>query len=203
MTTAVEDQPVGTDTASEAAALFRSQVQLSTNGQETWRNSIRGRVVVRRTGLDGRERHDLIRSGATFTVTPDQRREQQAAAANERLDMFINGQLQPVILCDGHEDNESILSNPNHLPEADTATIFRLKGDKFARRIAAIDNPAAIDRLLELAEDPRNGAFVAQLRILERRHDQIDHTADHVRADVSAGERTAPAPGAFKPVTPS
>lgn len=178
------------------------EVQYS-DAVETWRNVIRGRVVVRKRDIAGQESSELVRSGTTFTITPDERRQNEAAILSDNVNPFRNGTLQPVMLVADHPDNEAILTNPNHLPDDDPGEVFKLKGEAFLERVMKITNPQALERLIELAEEPATKCYVVQLRWMERRLSQLVTPIETVKPEANgtgpSRERSATT---IRPVTP-
>lgn len=168
--------------ANLARASTRSEVQYS-DSVETWRNVINGRVIVDRKDLAGNVKSEMVRSGLTFTVTPDERRINEAAMISDDLNPYRNGTLQPVMLVKDHPDNEAILANPNHLPDDDPGQIFELKGEAFLERVMVISNPQALERLIELAEEPANHCYVVQLRWMERKLAQLVQPITQVKPE--------------------
>lgn len=170
---------------------------------ESWRNVTQGRVVVIKLSAQGQRRHEMVGPDRTFHLTPRERRINQELAANEDLDVFLNGTLQPVRLTDS-PDAPELLDNPNHLTDAEARGLFRKDMPTFAERVHAIKNPSALQRLVDLAEnDEKVKATVMQLRVLKARLELVQPAAiSHVRADVASGEKEAPSGTGIKAVTP-
>jgi hypothetical protein len=118
---------------------------------EAWQNATLGRVVVIKLDSRGQQRHDLIGPGKTFHITPIERRMNQERAASEEQDVFLNGVLQPVTLLENAEDFERLKENPNHVSEDDVRSMFKFKLPEFRARLEQIGNPAALERLMEVA----------------------------------------------------
>jgi hypothetical protein len=163
---------------------------------ETWKNVTRGRVVLWRLGALGQKRSEMIGADKLFHITPRERRMNQEAAANEDLDVFLNGTLQPVRLIETSDDFKQLTANPNLLGDDEQVSrLFRAGPDVFAARLAEIKNPSALERLLQLANQDETGATVAQLRMIQARLDQVQPPINSVH--MGGEERPA-----IKPVTP-
>lgn len=133
--------------------------------QEVWKNATVGQVVIQRSSPNGLVRHELITGERTFSISPDDRRMNQNLAANSDLDLFANGTLQPVNL---PEDTEpGLLENPNHIPDSQLPSFFRLQIRTFTKRIEAITNMAMLERLRELG--PGQDATVRQMEVIGAR----------------------------------
>jgi hypothetical protein len=163
---------------------------------EAWLNAGKSRVFINRFDGKGGTRQELIAAGRTFHLTPAERRMNQEMAANEKLDLFSNGMLQPVRL---GEEAEALAGNPNHLAATDEQGIFRLHWKTFERRITEIDNPTLLERLLELAVD--QDATLRQVNLITARLAEVaPPTQEAIRPDPGTG----PVPGVptMRPVTP-
>lgn len=171
---------------------------------ETWQNATRGRVVLRRVGALGQVRYEMIGSGKTFHITPQERRMNQEICANEDLDFFLNGTLQPINLADT-DDAEILKNNPNLLGDDEQIRrLFKASADVFAERLASIKNATALERLKEISYQEETNATLNQVRMIEARLEQISPEIDNVhpgitetsQPDVRAGDRP------IKAVTP-
>lgn len=150
-------------------------------GIETWRNATAGTVYITRIGEYGKRISELIYGGRVFSITPQERRLNQNACANAKLDMFTNGTLEAVSLLDDEPDTPKLRNNPNMLDEREIPRLYRLRGEAFTERIAQISNPATIARLLELARDPRLNCTVQQFETLRRRERALAGEAEEDR----------------------
>lgn len=160
------------------------------DGLELWKNPGQAQVVILRAAANG-PRHELISGGRTFTISPDDRRMNQNMAANEDLDIFSNGILQPVQLLE--ETEERLLGNPNHMGEDDIRSFFKLHHKTYEKRIADISNPVLLQRLLDVAKE--QDATVRQVEMIQQRLDTVAPPLS--QPDDIAG----PVPH-IKPVTP-
>lgn len=143
--------------------------QVGPDGLEAWQNATKGRVVVHKYGVSGDRRTELVGPARIIQLTPKERRLNQELAWSEEADVFLNGTLQPVRLVEGDEDAAKLASHPNHLSDSDAKKLFKSNLDKFAERLGEITNPAAVERLLQLAEDPTIGASFHQHKMVEDR----------------------------------
>lgn len=157
-------------------------------GLEAWQNATKGRVVVRKYGVGGDIRQEMVGPNRVIQLSPQERRLNQELAWSEEADAFLNGTLQPVRLVEGDEDAEALASHPNHLSDTAAKKMFSQSLDKFAARLEEITNPAAMERLLGLAEDPTTGASFHQHKMVEERltkllaPEKIDHIKGHAPA---------------------
>lgn len=152
---------------------------------EAWTNATAGRIMLRRHSVTGELQTELIPSGKTIHLSPMERKMNQEVAANEDLDVFLNGSLQPVRLLEGEASSEAMAAHPNHLSEDEARRLFKASPDAFAARLDEITNPAAVERLLALAEDPGIGATFHQHQQVQARLNvlnapqQVDHIRTH------------------------
>lgn len=143
-------------------------------GLELWKSTVPGIVAVNRLAEYGRKRVELIKGNRSFNITPQERRMNQNACALPELDPFTNGTLQPVSLIDDEPDTPALRENPNVLDDKDIEKIFRVKGEAFADRIAKITNPSTLNRLAEMAREPRLNATIQQYEQIKGRQRAID-----------------------------
>lgn len=172
---------------------------------ETWKSVTRSKVRIKRIGEFGRIYSESILAGARFTITPEERRLNQVETSKKEYDVFSNGMLQPLSLFEDDPDFDVLMESPNHLPEEDPSKIFRLHGDKFRQRVQAITSVATVRRLLELADDERTKATVAQHRVIEEHLASIDVDIVHIKTQVEEKlQKGEPGPtgdeDTFKPI---
>lgn len=167
--------------------------------QEIWQNVTRARFYIQRVGEYGKRYDELIGPGKKFVVTPHERRINEQLAATEGQNMFRNGTFQAIRLNPEEPDTASLLHNPNNFTDQEAKAIFRLKGEHFRNRLTEIDNTTALDRLKELAYDPKTQATVHQLGMIESRLKEISAPVDHVKP----GRETSQTPSGMKAVTPA
>lgn len=171
---------------------------------ETWKNVTKGRVSIIMLDSHGQKRHELIGSNRTFQLTPAERMMNQHSAANEKLDVFANGTLQPVALIDGLPPELALVPSTNHVADGEIVDLFSLAPELFNARIAEIDNDVALRAMLATAEDPATDARISQVRALEARLAEVgDATPTHVKPSVSGDDVTiGRSSGVSKAVTP-
>jgi hypothetical protein len=170
--------------------------------QEVWQNVTRARFYIQRVGEYGKRYDEMIGAGKKFVVTPYERRINEQLAASEGQNMFRNGTFQAVRLNPDEPDTQSLLHNPNNFTDEEGKSIFKLKGENFRKRIAEIDNATAMDRLKEVAYDPKVQATVHQLGMIESRLKEISHPVDHVKPGRDTAQDPSP-DGGIKAVTPA
>lgn len=120
---------------------------------ETWTNTTAGRVFIRKIDARGTLAGELLGSGRSIHLSPQERRINQEMAATKELDVFSNGTLQPVRLLDGDEDYAEIASNPNHISESDIRSLVKGHHKTLDKRLRDIQNPSALQRMLALAHE--------------------------------------------------
>lgn len=138
--------------------------------QEIWKNSTRSKIFIARNGPNGTIRHEMVGPGRNFTITADERRMNQNVAANESLDVFVNGWFQPIQL---PEDAASEISeNPNHIPDDKLPGFFKLHYRTFTKRLEQISNTTVLQRLLEIGPD--HDATVRQMEEVTKRLNELN-----------------------------
>jgi hypothetical protein len=165
---------------------------------EAWLNAGKSRVFINRYDAKGKIRQELIAPGKTFHLSTAERRLNQEMAANEKLDLFRNGMLQPVRLIEGTEDAQALTENPNLLQQGEEESIFKLHWRTFEKRIAEIDNITTLERILEAAT---GDATVRQINQIKARLLELTPAPEEmIRPDAGTG----PVPGmpTVRPVTP-
>lgn len=140
--------------------------------KETWQNVTRGKAAILRLDVRGVEYGQLVPPSGKVSLSPEERRLNQDRARSREYDLFSNGTFAPVRLVDDEElqnspDYQEIAENPNFISESDMGKLFKLRIDAFKRRLADIENPAVIARLLEMASDL--DAKKSQIEALEAR----------------------------------
>lgn len=184
---------------------------------ETWRNPGQSRVVIRRadrrTGdMTGEE---MVNGGKTFTITPLERELNQRMAYSPELDLFSNGTLTPIDLIEGSDAAREFARNPNLLSDGDMQRLVTPARGKakeasdaaFAEKLASINNPTTVARLLQLAEE--EDAPISRVRAIQARLSELEGLGMQ-RTSVDGGSPASPdaprgqqlRPGAPRPTTP-
>lgn len=166
---------------------------------ERWENATKGRVVVRKFDARGNLGHEMVNPGRAVNLTPQERITNQELAANEELDVFKNGTMQPLRLLDGSEDAQEIASNPNHLSDSDVKSLVKGHHKTLEKRLSEITNPAALQRLLEVAKSEDSSISTVQ-KIQDRLTEVAPSLVSEVVPVPSGGMTDAPV--TIKPVTP-
>lgn len=135
---------------------------------ETWKNSTRSKVVLKRQDRLGNLVDEVIAGGKTFHITPNERRLNQEMAISEDMDVFQNGLLSPVRLIETSEDAEEIRSNPNLISESEMTDLYKTKTiATFRDKVEGISNPVVLQRMLELASSDDVNATVKQVEAVK------------------------------------
>jgi hypothetical protein len=139
---------------------------------EVWKNVSKGTTWIRRYDR-GVPIDEIVHPGGVVKITPEDRQFQMSQAANQELDIFQNGIMQPVKLIEDHEDTASIRSNPNMLGEGEISDLFDLHWKRFESQVSSITNIALLARVLEYAMEAPN-TTVKQMNVIKDRINEID-----------------------------
>lgn len=139
---------------------------------ETWKNSSRGTVVLKKFGERGTLVDEVVPGGRKIQLTPRERRYNQEIAANEELDVFHNGMLTPVRLIETEEDVAEIASNPNVITDSEMAELFKTNQKTFTAKVKAIQSLVVLERLAEIAK--AQDARQSQIQVIEERIDEVN-----------------------------
>ena len=140
--------------------------------KETWRNSTKGKRHVLKYGPRGDLETEIVRSGGTVQLTPEEREINMDKAANDKLCIFRNGSLTPVRILDDELQAE-FAANPNNLGDSEATKLFTAHWKTFDARLDEIDNMLTLERLLDIAEDPESGATVRQHTAIKARLEEV------------------------------
>jgi hypothetical protein len=135
-------------------------------GMETWQNTSKGRVQVKRfTGVYGETKAELIPGGRTFHVTPAERRMNSTASATPELDPWTNGTLVLVQGVDGEPDAELVAANPVAMTDDAVRELLDSHHKTFEKRLGDLSNPITLARILEIGtEDGVSIKRIEQIR---------------------------------------
>lgn len=154
---------------------------------EVWKNVSKGTAIVKRYDAQGHLQKETIRSGATFSVSTEERLMHQQGVRNVENDAYTNGMFQPVKLLDSAEDYQSIASNPNHIEESEMQALFELPVAKFRERIGMITNALAMDRIVEIAHDENTNARLPLVKAADARLAELRTTWQGAEQDGGDG----------------
>lgn len=158
------------------------------NEFEIWKNVSRGRRGIVKFDNVGKVQHELVPAGKTVRITRDERLHYQRNVATDDLDIFKNGAMVPVQLIDD-EDKVEVANNPNLLGEDDLIKIFKFPLKKFESEVSRINNPYALERMVEYAEEsddiPHKKVILVQARLEEVKEASARTTA--VRQSLAKG----------------
>lgn len=152
---------------------------------EQWKSAIAGTVVLKRFDRKGDVINEVVASGKTISLLPEERRLNQEMAAEPSLDMFQNGMLVPVRLLESADDYEELQGNPNHLSETDMRKLLSDSKNLAAltTAIAKLSNPTTLQRLRAIAEEPEIDATVRQVRVIESRIAELGSEGTYVEVE--------------------
>lgn len=145
---------------------------METSGQETWKNTSAGKVVIWKQDSRGDYKDMLVAGEAKFVLTREDRIYNMDQAANKDLDNFSNGTLSPVRLLDGNEDAKEFANNPNLISESDVKSLFKSHWKTFETKVKAMTNASTLNRLLAVAEE--QDASMRQVKMIQARLDEVD-----------------------------
>lgn len=141
-------------------------------GQETWKNTSKGRVVVWKQDSRGDYKDVLVASDQKFVLSREDRIFNMDQAANKELDNFSNGTLAPVRLLDSTDDAKEFAANPNLISESDVRALFKGHWKTFEAKVNAMTNATTLNRLLAVAEE--EDASMRQVKVIKARLEEID-----------------------------
>ena len=165
--------------------------------KETWKNATKGKRHVLKYDPKGNLTHEIVKAGGNVQLTTEEREINVDKAANEKLCIFRNGSMVPVVLLD--EADLSLWSeSPNHMSDSDLKAVFELQWKAFDQKISEISNEYALTRLLEIAEN---------LDVTVRQHRKIQERILEISdVPVFEADRTIVEPSSghmgIRPVTP-
>lgn len=165
---------------------------------EVWRNTTPGLTHITKIGEYGKRISELIYGNRSFTLTPQERRINQSGYATDELDLFRNGTFQPVSLIDGEPDTDSLRENPNILSDRDIHKLFKTRGEAFEDRIDQVTSEAVLNRVLEIAREPRHNVTLQQYETIKLRQRALQGDPD----DTAPADQDPNVTGLGKPVTP-
>lgn len=142
-----------------------------TDELETWQNTGRGRIVMRR--FDGREEVvTTIHGGKTFHLRPEDRQRFSNECASADADPFSNGTCAPIRLVGSEEEVAELTSNPNALTSSQLGELLKAPTKTFDARLAEMTNVVALTRLLETARE--QDVPVKRVNAIQARMHQIN-----------------------------
>lgn len=164
-----------------------TQVELDPfTGQEAWQYTAKGKLYLRRyiTGKHGETRHEVIRGGQVFHLTPAERHLNSDQVRDPSRDPFLNGTCVPLRLTSEtpEKDRKVIEENPAVLTDEQIIALFSNRkgsGEALIETLGKIENPVVLQRILALAESADLAA--SRIAAVRARLEDIDPTA--------AGER--------------
>lgn len=140
-------------------------VDVTTTGTlERWRSQTKARHVIKRVSLNGFT-DELITGGSEFYVSPEERVLNQSRC-KPQYDPFTNGAFEPVVLVDSVDDLHKFEPTPNTVTQSEIDELLGTMHWKTAeKRLAEIDSPTTLTRLLEAALESDTGSKrVEQIR---------------------------------------
>lgn len=123
--------------------------------KETWENVSRGVVGYLESDPKGPPRGKLVRGGARFTISTEDRIMNQDLAMNDG-GVFQNGRLQPVRLIDTAEDYEEIAANPNFMSESDITDLLKRPIKEVRARLDEVTSVTTVNLIAEIARADEN-----------------------------------------------
>jgi hypothetical protein len=171
------------------------------HAKETWQNVTRGSVGILRLDVRGIEYGQVVQAGGKVSLSADERRLNQDRAATPPQDLFSNGTLVPagswaaqLVSDDANDEYREIASNPNFMAESEMKELFKLRIDTFRKRLAEFQNPALVERVLELAHE--HDAKASQVQAIK---DRLSDFRPELLVEVESTGGPAPGP---TPATP-
>jgi hypothetical protein len=139
---------------------------------ESWRNVSAGTHFINRLDHRGEmTRVEMIESGKTFHLTPEERRINSEKAATADLDVFRNGFFEPVRLLDDSDEARELAANPNVMSESDMRALMKVHPKTFEAKIRSITNATTLQRMVGIAHD--EDATIKRLSMIQGRLDEV------------------------------
>lgn len=124
----------------------------ATGSFERWRSASQTRHVIRRITGDGLK-DQIIKGDTEFMVSPEERVLNQSECRPE-YDPFTNGSFEPVLLVEGVEDLHRFTGSANVITQTEIDELIGgLHWKTAAKRLAELDSPVALRRVLTAALD--------------------------------------------------
>lgn len=144
--------------------------------KETWENPTKSNVWIKTYDPQHNLRNEMIRPSGKISLTIEERLINQDLAYSSKADIFKNGTLVPIRLIDTAEDYAEHAENPNNLSESDMKELFKLPAAKFKARLSGIENPIALERIVELSESDTVSATLSQVKAAKARLEEVKPT---------------------------
>lgn len=131
------------------------------DSHELWKSAIPGTLYLKRFDRKGDLVDEMVSSGKTIHLTPNERRLNQEMAAEPEYDIFTNGYMIPIRLIPndlGEENADGTVgfqTNSNHMTDDDMKALLedRKSPKKFADALANISNPMTLQRMIAVATE--------------------------------------------------
>lgn len=150
---------------------------------ESWKSAVAGTITIQHYNQQGQLAELVIPGGRTIQITPHERRINQERAADDTLDVFVNGMMTPVRLLDSEPETAELKANVNAMSETAMKALFRSQKPTFTKKVHEISNMITLRRLLEVAEEI--DASMAQYKIIQERVAEVNGAV--TEATLSAG----------------
>jgi hypothetical protein len=139
--------------------------------KETWENLSQQPAVVPSVNFRGEVSQRIIPPGRSFQITAEERQTYQQRIDDPKRDKFMNGTYQAVKLVETAEDYAEIMDAPDRLSEDDLKDILKGQAKTVSNKVADIDNPVTVKRLLDLANE--SDAPGSKITVLEERYEEL------------------------------
>lgn len=136
---------------------------------EIWKNETRGKVGVRKYDprTPGATRVELVAAGGQVLLSPEERRLTEEMVRKPVDNPFRNGRLVPIQIAEDAEDVQAIRTDPNTITRGEIDKLFEGSLRQLESRLAKIDSPAALQRILDVAND--EGASTRRVQAIRDR----------------------------------
>lgn len=139
--------------------------------KETWKNLSHQMKVAPSINFRGEMSQRVIQPGRVFEISTEERQHYQGQVADAKDDEFMNGTFDAVKLVDSAEDYEIIANAPDRFSDDDLRDMIKGQAMTVAKRVAEIDNPVTLSRLIKLAEEA--DVSKSKLDVLSDRHGEL------------------------------
>jgi len=152
---------------------------------EKWKNVSSVTQWVIATDGYGQRVGRKVLPGREIAVRPSERSEIQHRVAHEKNDIFTNGDMVPVTLVESAPDFAEIQDN-DYLSESDLEDVLKGRADALRERVAEIESPTTIKRLLDMCE--AKDLASSKVKVLEERYEKLTEYVPRFLGDGTGGE---------------
>lgn len=139
--------------------------------KETWENLSNQAGVIPSISARGEVGQKIVPPRRTFQISEEERRAYHDRAVDEKQDKFMNGTYQPVKVLEDSADYAELAAAPGRFSDDDLKAMLKGQAASVAKKVAEIDNPVTVRRLVELAVE--EDLSRSKLTVLEDRLSEL------------------------------